>query len=108
MESDGRVLLATAHSFIELYLSPETRKRQSDSTLIGQGSILNSRDDQPLVAAQSNQPRSPVPLILHQIPLMESAQVLVSSIKGEVKKKLNSNGRSFSCFAAQVIEQDLF
>lgn len=26
MESDGKVLLATAHSFIELYLSPEDKK----------------------------------------------------------------------------------
>jgi hypothetical protein len=27
MESDGRILLATAHSFIELYLSAEDRKK---------------------------------------------------------------------------------
>jgi hypothetical protein len=27
MESDGRTLLATAHSFIELYLSPEDKKK---------------------------------------------------------------------------------
>jgi len=27
MESDGRVLLATAHSFIEMYLSPEEKKK---------------------------------------------------------------------------------
>jgi hypothetical protein len=27
MESDGRVLLATAHSFIEMYLSPEDKKK---------------------------------------------------------------------------------
>jgi hypothetical protein len=27
LESDGRVLLATAHTFIELYLSPEEKKK---------------------------------------------------------------------------------
>jgi len=27
MESEGQVLLATAHSFIELYLSPEDKKK---------------------------------------------------------------------------------
>ena len=27
MECDGKVLLATAHSFIELYLSPEEKKK---------------------------------------------------------------------------------
>lgn len=27
MESDGKVLLATAHSFIEMYLSPEDKKK---------------------------------------------------------------------------------
>jgi|SRR6266478_3316442 len=27
MESDGRTLLATAHSFIELYLSPEDKRK---------------------------------------------------------------------------------
>jgi hypothetical protein len=27
MESDGKVLLATAHSFIEMYLSPEEKKK---------------------------------------------------------------------------------
>ncbi len=32
----------------------------------------------------------------------------ISSIKVEVKKKHFSDGRSFSCFAAHVIEQDLF
>jgi hypothetical protein len=37
-----------------------------------------------------------------------SAQVLVSSIKGEVKKKHISFGRKFSCFSAQLFEQDLF
>jgi len=35
-------------------------------------------------------------------------QVLVSSIKVEVKKKHLSNGWTFSCFAAHFIEQDLF
>jgi hypothetical protein len=35
-------------------------------------------------------------------------QVLRSSIKGEVKKKHVSGGRSFSCFPAHVIERDLF
>src|SRR6202790_4097295 len=33
---------------------------------------------------------------------------LVSSIKGKVKKKHSSNGRTFSCFPAHMIEQDLF
>src|ERR1035437_1218171 len=33
---------------------------------------------------------------------------LRSSIKGEVKKKYISCGWSFSCFAAHLIEQDLF
>jgi hypothetical protein len=33
---------------------------------------------------------------------------LVSSIKGEVKKKHISFGWNFSCFAAHLIEQDLF
>ena len=36
------------------------------------------------------------------------AQVLISSIKGEVKKKNRSNGWSFSCFAAHLNEQDVF
>jgi hypothetical protein len=35
-------------------------------------------------------------------------QVLISSIKVEVKKKHPSHGRTFSCFAAHLIEQDLF
>jgi hypothetical protein len=35
-------------------------------------------------------------------------QVLISSIKGEVKKKHVSVGRSFSCFPAHVAERDLF
>jgi hypothetical protein len=35
-------------------------------------------------------------------------EVLISSIKGEVKKKHLCCGRSFSCFAAHVMEQDLF
>ena len=30
------------------------------------------------------------------------------SLKGEVKKKHNSDGWTFSCFAAQLFEQDLF
>jgi len=34
--------------------------------------------------------------------------VLDGSLKGEVKKKHNSNGWTFSCFAAQLFEQDLF
>jgi len=33
---------------------------------------------------------------------------LISSLKGEVKKKHNSNGWSFSCFAAHLFEQGLF
>jgi hypothetical protein len=33
---------------------------------------------------------------------------LVCSIKVEVKKKHNSNGWNFSCFAAHLMEQDLF
>jgi len=36
------------------------------------------------------------------------AQVPISSLKGEVKKKHHSNGWSFSCFAAHFFEQDLF
>jgi hypothetical protein len=32
----------------------------------------------------------------------------LASLKGEVKKKHNANGWSFSCFAAHVFEQDLF
>ena len=39
---------------------------------------------------------------------VESGQVLVSSIKVEVKKKHVSNGWTFSCFSAHSIEQDLF
>src|SRR5258708_34554563 len=35
-------------------------------------------------------------------------QVLISSIKVEVKKKHISDGWTFSCFAAHLIEQDLF
>jgi hypothetical protein len=35
-------------------------------------------------------------------------QVLVSSIKEEVKKKHISSGWSFSCFSAHLIELDLF
>jgi hypothetical protein len=33
---------------------------------------------------------------------------LISSIKGEVKKKHISSGWNFSCFAAHLMEQDLF
>ncbi len=33
---------------------------------------------------------------------------LVSSIKGEVKKKHLSDGWNFSCFAAHLIERGLF
>ena len=36
------------------------------------------------------------------------AQLLVSSIKGEVKEKHSSIGRNFSSFSAHLIEQDLF
>jgi hypothetical protein len=32
----------------------------------------------------------------------------ISSIKGEVKKKHFSAGWKFSCFAAHIIEQDLY
>jgi hypothetical protein len=35
-------------------------------------------------------------------------QVLISSIKGEVKKKHFSAGWNFSCFSAHWMEQDLF
>jgi hypothetical protein len=34
--------------------------------------------------------------------------ILICSIKVEVKKKHICNGWTFSCFAAHVIEQDLF
>jgi hypothetical protein len=37
-----------------------------------------------------------------------NTKVLISSIKGEVKKEHISNGWTFSCFAAHWIEQDLF
>ena len=40
--------------------------------------------------------------------LRSPGQVLRSSIKGEVKKKHFSGGRSFSCFPAHVIEGELF
>jgi hypothetical protein len=40
--------------------------------------------------------------------LQTKSQVLISSIKVEVKKKHFSVGRNFSCFAAHLIEQDLF
>ena len=36
------------------------------------------------------------------------SKLLVSSIKGEVKKKHISVGWTFSCFAAHLIERDLF
>jgi hypothetical protein len=39
---------------------------------------------------------------------LSCCQPLVSSIKVEVKKKHLSSGRNFSCFAAHVMEQDLF
>ena len=39
---------------------------------------------------------------------MRYSQLLISSIKGEVKKKHTSFGWNFSCFAAHLIEQDLF
>jgi len=35
-------------------------------------------------------------------------QLLISSIKGEVKKKHTSLGWNFSCFAAPLIERNLF
>jgi len=37
-----------------------------------------------------------------------AGQLLVSSIKGEVKKKHLSDGWNFSCFAAHLIERGLF
>jgi len=37
-----------------------------------------------------------------------SGQLLVCSIKGEVKKKHSRAGWDFSCFPAHLIEQDLF
>ena len=39
---------------------------------------------------------------------MPSSQLLISSIKVEVKKKHISFGWNFSCFAAQLIERDRF
>ncbi len=38
MESDGKVLLATAHSFIEMYLSPEDKKKAIGFHAYGQNS----------------------------------------------------------------------
>jgi hypothetical protein len=38
----------------------------------------------------------------------DRGQLLVSSIKGEVKKKHLSDGWNFSCFAAHLIERGLF
>jgi hypothetical protein len=35
-------------------------------------------------------------------------EVPISSLKGEVKKKHNTVGWIFSCFAAHLCEQDLF
>jgi hypothetical protein len=40
--------------------------------------------------------------------LFDLCQYLVSSLKGEVKKKHHSNSWSFSCFAAHSCKQDLF
>jgi hypothetical protein len=37
-----------------------------------------------------------------------NSRVLISSIKGEVKKKHFSAGWKFSCFSAHLDEQDLF
>ena len=37
-----------------------------------------------------------------------SVVALIGSIKGEFKKKHLCDGRSFSCFAAHVMEQGLF
>ena len=37
-----------------------------------------------------------------------ATQVLISSIKGEVKKKHISNGWTFSWFAAHLIEREVF
>jgi hypothetical protein len=39
---------------------------------------------------------------------LRSVVVLISSIKGKVKKKNLSRGWNFSTFAAHFIEQDLF
>jgi hypothetical protein len=36
------------------------------------------------------------------------SQVPISSIKGEVKRKYTSFGWNFSCFAAPLIERNLF
>jgi len=41
-------------------------------------------------------------------PVGPEIRVPISSLKGEVKKKHNSNGWSFSCFAAHLVEQGLF
>jgi len=38
----------------------------------------------------------------------ELSRLLISSIKRKVKKKHPCNGRTFSCFPAHMIEQDLF
>jgi hypothetical protein len=40
--------------------------------------------------------------------ITDFAQVPISSIKVEVKKKHPSNGWTFSCFTADSIEQDMF
>jgi hypothetical protein len=37
-----------------------------------------------------------------------TGQLLISSIKEEVKKKHISFGRNFSCFSAHLIERDVF
>ena len=39
---------------------------------------------------------------------MKKWQLLIGSIKVEVKKKHISTGCDFSCFPAHVMEQDLF
>jgi hypothetical protein len=39
---------------------------------------------------------------------LRAFKCLVSSIKAEVKKKDSCTGRTFSCFAAHLMEQDLF
>jgi len=43
-----------------------------------------------------------------QSPLICQIQVLISSIKVEVKKKHSCAGWNFSCFAAHFVKQDLF
>jgi hypothetical protein len=66
------------------------------------------------LAARKQNPRSHrlgrasfgLPQVCEQ--LTNNPTSLVSSLKGEVKKKHNRNGWIFSCFAAHLFEQDLF